>query len=220
MNSIAARLAAIAAMTSLAASPVAAQSPAKEKGAPASFTVISPIWGHLVRFAMPAGFVAAFENTKENFYIREAVLKGETAQQWSQMITVTGARGMAALPNFSPRGLAGQIAKGFEKACPASFVIRGLGITKFGNRDAYVAVAGCGRVDASADKHSEIAMIVAVQGASDAYTIQWAERAAGSSTPQLDEAKWQERLRELMPIRLCAIVLGEAAPYPSCLKTP
>ena len=80
MNSIAARLAAIAAITMLAASAAAAQSPAKKQGAPASFTVISP------------------------------------------------------------------------------------------------------------------------------YTIQWAERAAGSSTPGIDEAKWQERLRALMPIRLRPIV--------------
>jgi hypothetical protein len=29
---------------------------------------------------------------------------------------------------------------------------------------------------------------------------------------------WRGRLRELMPIRLCAIVPGEAAPYPSCLQ--
>ena len=220
MNSIVTRLAAIAAMALLAASAAAAQSPAKKPDAPASFTVISPIWGHLVRFSMPGGFIAAFENTREDFYIREAVLKGETARQWSQMITVTGARGLVAVPNFSPRGLAGQIASGFEKACPESFVIKGLGVTKFGNRDAYVAVAGCGRVDASADKHSETALIVAVQGTSDAYTIQWAERAPGSSTPVIDEAKWQQRLSALMPIRLCPIVSGEAAPYPSCLKAP
>jgi hypothetical protein len=30
-------------------------------------------------------------------------------------------------------------------------------------------------------------------------------------------AKWLERLQKLSPLRLCAIVPGEAAPYPSCL---
>ena len=80
-------------------------------------------------------------------------------------------------------------------------------------------MATCGKVDASADKHSETALIVAVKGISDAYTIQWAERAASpASGPAIDDAKWQGRLRELMPIRLCAIVPGEAAPYPSCLQ--
>jgi hypothetical protein len=79
-------------------------------------------------------------------------------------------------------------------------------------------VAGCGEVDASADKHSETVLIVAVKGASDAYTIQWAERGPASSGAGIDEAKWQARLGALMPIRLCAIVPGETAPYPSCLQ--
>ena len=213
--------AAIFAMMALAAGSAEAQTPAaKSGGAPDTFTVISPIWGQLVRFSMPSGFAAGFENTKDNFYIREAVLKGETVNAWSQMITVTGAKGLAAAPSFSPQSLAGTNAGGLKKACPESFVAKGFGETRFGDRDAYVAVAGCGRVEGSADKHGEMALIIAVKGATDAYTIQWAERTPASSAPTFDEAKWQGRLRALMPIRLCAIVAGEAAPYPSCLQAP
>ena len=147
------------------------------------------------------------------------MLKGETVNQWSQMITITGAKGLAGNPKFSPQGLAGSIAGGFKKACPESHVAKGLGATKFGDQDAYVAVASCGKVDASADQHSETAMIVVVKGISDVYTIQWAERAPSpASGPAIDDVKWQGRLRELMPIRLCAIVPGEAAPYPSCMQ--
>ena len=194
-----------------------AAAPSNAESAPTSLTVISPVFGQLVRFSMPANFKAVSENTKEAFYIREAVPKGETVTQWSQMITVTGARGQASAANFSPQGLAGVIAGGFKRACPDSFMAKGLGATKFGDRDGYAVVAGCGKVDA--DGHSEIALIIAVQGSSDAYTIQWAERAAtASSSPDIDETKWQGRLRDLMPIRLCAIVPGEAAPYPSCLQ--
>ena len=195
----------------------AAPSHAEGPAAATSLTVISPVFGQLVRFSMPANFKAVSENTKEAFYIREAVPNGETATQWSQMITVTGARGQASAATFSPQGLAGVIAGGFRRACPDSFVAKGLGATTFGDREGYAAVAGCGKV--GADGHSEIALIVAVQGSSDAYTIQWAERATtASSSPDIDEAKWQGRLRELMPIRLCPIVPGEAAPYPSCLQ--
>jgi hypothetical protein len=183
----------------------------------ASLTLISPVFGQLVRFSMPANFAAVSESTKDTFYIREAVPKGETVKQWSQMITVTGAKGLASADTFSPQGLAGVIAGGFKRACPDSFVAQGLGATKFGEHEAYAAVAGCGK--AGADGHSETALIIAVKGSSDAYTIQWAERAAQpSSARDIDEAKWRGRLRELMPIRLCAIVPGEAAPYPSCLQ--
>jgi hypothetical protein len=195
----------------------AIRSQAETPAAPTSFTVISPVYGQLLRFSMPANFTVASENAKPAFYIREAVLKGETINQWSQMITITGARGVATNPGFSPQGLAGSIAGGFKKACPENFVARGFGETRFGDREAYIAVASCGKV--GADQHNETALIVAVKGDFDAYTIQWAERATPpSSGPGIDEAKWQGRLRELMPIRLCAIIPGEAAPYPSCLE--
>jgi len=190
-----------------------------ESPAPASLTVISPVFGQLVRFSMPAKFVTASENTEENFYIREALLKGETVNAWTQMITVTGSRGMATSANFSPQKLAASIALGFKKACPESFVVKDLGETRLGDQDAYLAVASCSKVNSSADGHSETALIVAVKGTSDAYTVQWAERTPRASpAPSINEVMWQGRLRELMPIRLCAIVPGEAAPYPSCLQ--
>ena len=215
MNFAATNLAAIASIGLCCG--IAEPSRAESPEAPASLTVISPVFGQLVRFSMPANFAAVSESTRDSFYIREAVPKGETARQWSQMITITGARGQADADNFSPQGLAGVIAGGFKRACPDSFVAHGLGATKFGVHEAYAAVAGCGKV--GADGHSETALIIAVKGSSDAYTIQWAERTApASSGGDIDEAKWQGRLHELMPIRLCAIVPGEAAPYPSCLQ--
>jgi len=213
MISRSARLAILVVTAALAAGAAAAQN-----SAPASFTAISPIFGQLVRFAMPSGFAAVFENTKENSYIREAVLKGETARAWTQMITVTGARALASAPNYSPQGHAGRIADGFKKACPESFAARGIGAMTFGDQEAFVAVAGCGKVEGGTGGHSETALIVAVRGDADAYTIQWAERGPASAEVAIDLSKWRERLQALMPIRLCARVAGETAPYPSCLR--
>ena len=219
MISRTARLAILVVTAALAAGTATAQNPGASKdGAPVSFTAISPIFGQLVRFATPSGFAAVFENTKENSYIREAVLKGETARAWSQMITVTGAKGLASAPNYSPQGHAGRIADGFKKACPESFAARGIGAMKFGDQEAFVAVAGCGKVDGSTGGHSETALIVAVRGNADAYTIQWAERGPASAEVAIDLSKWRGRLQALMPIRLCARVPGETAPYPSCLQ--
>jgi hypothetical protein len=183
---------------------------------PSAFTVISPIFGQLVTFSMPAGFVAVAENTNGPNYIREAVLKGETATSWTQMITVTGAKGLAGNPKVSPETVAGSIVGGFKSACPDSFVAQGFGPAKFGEQDAYVAVASCGRVETSADKHSETALIVAIKGSADYYTLQWAVRASTAGKAPIDETKWVARLRQLQPIRLCPIVAGERAPYPSC----
>ena len=202
------------------APPASAQSPAAPKTAPpASYTVISPIFGQLVRFSMPSTFApASFENTNGPSYIREAVLKGETVSAWTQMITVTGAKGIAGNPQVTPQSFAVSMAAGFKKACPDSFAVKPFGAVKFGDQDGFVAVVGCGRIETSADKHGETALIVAVKGSADYYTIQWAERVPSSADkPAINEAKWQDRLNKLQPIRFCPIVPGEAMPYPSCV---
>ena len=201
----------------LAALGVMLASAASAEGPPA-FKVISPIFSQLVTFSMPQAFVVVGENTNGPSYIREAVLKGETASRWTQMITITGAKGMVANPKLTPEAFAASIAGGFKSACPNTFVAKGVGPAKFGDQDAYVALASCGSVEAAPDQHSETALVVAVKGGADYYTLQWAERTPASGKPVIDEAKWLERLRQLQPIRLCPIVPGEAAPYPSCVS--
>jgi hypothetical protein len=197
----------MAVLGALLASSAAAQGPAQS-----AFTVISPIFGQLVTFSLPAGFVTVFENTNGPNYIREAVLKA-----WTQMITVTGVKGAAGNAKVSPEIFAGSMVGGFKSACPETFAAQGFGPTKFGDQEAYVAVAGCGRVETSADRHSEIALIITVKGTADYDTLQWAERGPAAARSAIDEAKWLARLRQLQPIRLCPIVPGEQAPYPSCV---
>lgn len=201
----------------LAALGVVLASAASAEGPPA-FKVISPIFSQLVTFSMPQAFVVVGENTNGPSYIREAVLKGETASRWTQMITITGAKGLVANPKLTPEAFAASIAGGFKSACPDTFVAKGVGPATFGDQDAYVALASCGSVEAAPDQHSETALVVAVKGSADYYTLQWAERTPASGKPVIDEAKWLERLRQLQPIRLCPIVPGEAAPYPSCVS--
>ena len=202
----------VAVLGTLIASAAAAEAPP-----PADFTVISPIFGQLVMFSIPSTFIAIGENTNGGNYIREAVLKGETAERWTQMITITGAKGLAGNPNISPEAFAGSIVGGFKTACPDSFVAKGFGPTRFGDQEAFVAVASCGRVEQAPDKHSETALVIAVKGSTDYYTVQWAERTAAAAEPVIDETKWRERLHHLQPIRLCPIVQGERAPSPSCV---
>ena len=87
--------------------------------APQSFRVISPIFDQLVTFTMPTNFAVVFENTKGGHYMREAVLKGETPERWTQMITVTGEKGMTLTPGSSPQIFAGTIAGGFKSGLRA-----------------------------------------------------------------------------------------------------
>jgi hypothetical protein len=190
---------------------------AAQAQAPQSFRVISPIFSQLVSFAMPSNFAVVFENTEGGHYIRKAVLNGETPERWTQMITVTGEKGMTLTPGSSPEMLASTIAAGFKSACPDSFAAKPLGEMKFGRFAGFVAVIGCSRIDSGSTRHSETALLITIKGASDYYTIQWAERGPESDEPPVNDERWQMRLRDLSPIDLCPIMPGEAAPYPSCV---
>lgn len=183
-----------------------------------SVRTITPIFSQLVMFSLPKGFVPAFEDAKGGQYIREAVLEGESVTKWSQMITVTGAKGLASNLNLTPARFAGGIAGGFRRVCPDSYGATGLGEIRFGSHDAFAAFISCGVASPTGEPYSESLLLIVIKGENDYYTIQWAERGDASKTPiKFDEAKWLDRLKGLAPIKLCPIVPGEAAPYPSCM---
>ncbi len=182
-----------------------------------SVKVISPIFSQLVMFSLPKGFTTVFEDSNGQQYTREAVLEGETVEHWSQMITVTGAKGLTATPNLTTQLFLERMASGFESACPDSFSAKALGPTKISGRDAFMALAGCGTVSSGGDSHREAALLIAIKGAADYYTIQWAERGPASATPiAFDDATWTKRLDALSPIKVCPLLPREAPLYPSC----
>lgn len=184
-----------------------------------SVKTITRIFDQLLMFSFPKGFKPAFEDAKGGQYIQESVLDGESVKKWSQMLTITGAKGLASNPNVSPQAFASKMAGGFKNACPASFSAAALGAFKLGVHDAFGAVISCGVANPTGQPYSESMLLIVVKGQSDYYTIQWAERGAASTSPiKLDDAKWQGRLKQLAPIKLCPVVPGEAAPYPSCVE--
>lgn len=218
---------AVLAVASMLFSPVSAENKAplltdveelKKQGD--SVTVIAPIFGQLVMFSFPKGFVPAFENARDGQYIQESVLEGESVKKWSQMVTLTGAKGLASNPNLTPTRFAGGMAGGFKRACPETYTATGLGEIKFGNHDGFAAFVSCGTANSIGEPYSEAMVLIVIKGESDYYTIQWAERGEASKTPiKFDNAKWADRLKRLAPIKLCPIVPGEKAPYPSCIAS-
>lgn len=185
---------------------------------PPAMTAISPIFSQLLMMSHPAGFKPAFENAKGDRYIREAIRTGDTLEAWTEMITVTGARDGAKKPGATAQAFVQQIGGGFQKACPDTFSSRVIGATQFGRHDAFIAIVGCGAVKAGTSR-SEAALLIAIKGDADMYTIQWAERGPASTTFKVEiDDKWATRLKSLGPILLCPIVPGEKAPYPSCVN--
>ena len=186
---------------------------------PPSFIAISPIFGQLVAFSQPSNFVAASEKANGSQYLREAVPRGETTDDWTQMITVTGAKELAQDRQATTIMVASTIANGMQKRCPKTFAATSFGHMEIDGFRAFAVVAGCGTVDTASGKHTESALILAIKGQSDFYTLQWAARAPATKTPPDVEAQiWKDRLAQLQPIKLCPIVQGEQPPYPSCTE--
>lgn len=182
-----------------------------------SVTSVTPIFSQLLKMSYPRGFVPTFEKANPASYIQESVPRGEDVTNWKQMITLTGYKDLAAKPNMTPKAFLNGMAAGFQRACPNSYGVKLLSEAKLSGFDAAVAVVSCGVSPTTAGKTSESALIAVLKGQADVYTIQWAERGTPSNVPiQIDVSKWQERFNLLNPIKLCPIIAGEKAPYPSC----
>jgi len=61
----------------------------------ADLRAVTQVYCQIVAYGLPENFVAAFENTQTGFYIQEALPAGENLQDWTQMLTTTGAEGGA-----------------------------------------------------------------------------------------------------------------------------
>ncbi len=183
------------------------------------YTAIAPVFSQIVTMPVPEGFVPAYEDSNGDSYINEVIPAGETLDAWSEMITLTGIRGMASGdPNEVAVGFAEYLAGQYSGACPDTFNAVALNAAPVrGARGLFAGFLGCG--DNGAGESEAMAFLILV-GSSDVYSLQWAARGPMLATgPTYDPAFWGPRLAELTDAaRVCDRVPGEEAPYPSCIS--
>jgi hypothetical protein len=207
------RLLALTALALLGGSVALAQTAAAPR-------LATPVFSQLVVFSLPPEFKSTkptYEKNSSSFYLRQQVPDGETAGKWSRMITLSGTRGLAANPEATPQRLLARMTLDFQRNCPDTFSTNAPGEQKIDGYDAYEVIVSCGRVQSDKQVYGLSAVMLTVKGAKDFYTLQWTERGRDSAQPPaIDAAYWTRQLARLTPIRLCPIVPGESAPYPSC----
>ncbi len=176
--------------------------------------IVSPVYAQLVAAAVPADFKPGFEHEENGSYLLELTPKTESVDHWTQMITLSGAKGLSA--TMAPVDFASQIAKGYQAACPTTFSARALPVPQIkGVPEAFAGYLGCGDTGGQ----SEAMVFVVLKGAEDIYTVQWAEHGPAQTHPmEPDPALWRPRADTLALARVCNKVEGEAAPYPSCTQ--
>ncbi|HUL47576.1 MAG TPA: hypothetical protein VLV25_10800 [Steroidobacteraceae bacterium] len=186
-------------------------------GADAAARVITPVFHRLVAFTLPPPFKMSFERTTGNIYVREHVPAGETVDEWTRMISLSGVQGLSYNADATLQAYLQALARGFQRHCPETYVALDLGPQPLVKEPSFATVASCGRVSSGGKAHSETSVMLAIKGPDDFYVLQWTERARDSSHPlSLDSKYWSARLAELGPIQLCPIVPGEGPPYASC----
>ena len=82
---------------------------------------LSNVFSQQVFYNIPSDFSNQLlsERSNDTNYIHERGLRGETAQNWSQVITVTGIKGLAANKDVTPMILIGSIVLIFKKFAQA-----------------------------------------------------------------------------------------------------
>jgi hypothetical protein len=200
----------------LAAAAPAAQGADAPRPGPA-VRVVTPVFHRLVAFSLPPPFRLGFERTTGNIYVREHVPEGETVEEWSRMITLSGVQGMAYSPEATPQGYLRALARGFQRHCPDTYVALDLGPQPLAREPSAAIVVSCGHVTSGGKAHSETSVMVAIKGSDDFYALQWTEHGPDSAHPlSPDSRSWSARLAQLGPVQLCPLVPGEGPPYPSC----
>lgn len=180
---------------------------------------ITQIFNQILAVGIPEGFVATTEKNSQGYYSQNYVLQGETDEKWTQKITVAGSKGLSLNPAASPEKLLLLTADGMSSICPKTFSSGSLGAGKIDGHDTYGLMMACGEVPTSQGYVSDKEMAFVIKGSEDYYTIIWAERGVASKDAvNFDKSTWEQRMVKLKPIKLCAVVPGEAKPYISCIS--
>ena len=178
-----------------------------------------PVFHQIIAISYPKGFAPAFEKTNGGSYIQESVLHGESVDHWTQMVTITGAEGLALKPDSTPENMTGFFVRRFRQLCPSTFSGTRLPSDPVAKWNGTITLIGCGSFVQSGQELSEATLIITLKGDQDYYTVQWAERGPATAGPIVYDKKiWSDRLQQLLPVRICDKVAGEAAPFPSCIN--
>lgn len=174
--------------------------------------VAVPAADHLLAFMLPEGFVAVSEG---EIVARRA---GETAENWTEMLTLTVDPERADKDPSMDASILGGL---MQERCPDTLEQGGYGSWDIPGTDqgAYSTWNSCGTVIGSDPPRSEQHFSIAISGPSGGYILTRivlgpaSDEGLSAGVDELDAE--MEKLTTGM--KVCEVTPGEAAPYPSCI---
>lgn len=179
-------------------------------------TIVSTnLFSQTLVHALPKGWRLAGSGEKDHpeglMYSQSYVLEGQTATSWTELITVTGFKNMAKVPNASSYGLINKIAAQKKSVCPDNSVAISGGDVAFGSVRGHVAMMGCGKlpIDMIGIKagEGEIGVYIVLQGVNDMYIIQRVRHTESfePQSPPITPQIFGELLKSFFPIGICEL---------------
>lgn len=167
--------------------------------------IVQPVFGRVISFKLPRGFVTAWRQQAVGQYITEYIPDGETLDNWTRMITVTGRIGAGAARVedealadvlFNRGGCEGWLYRDFGAAAnPGSARRRNLSV-------------GCGvipkaRYDKAVTGAAERSAIALFRDDETIWTVQYAERNLPGGTETLFDPATAPALLDKLSITSC-----------------
>ena len=175
------------------------------------------LFSQVVVHPIPDHFKLAHLENVDGRYLEQSVKEGENADHWTQMITVSGAQGLAENHWSTPKRFAAALVQRYTDRCAGVLRVRDRGDLTISDHDAHAVLVGCELASKTGEPYSESTLFLIIKGEKDFYTVQWSERNAPTSYAMgLDLPKWEERQAVLMPTRLCPVLAGVGDYTPSC----
>lgn len=176
---------------------------------------ITPIYSQKLSHMLPIGWIPVFDKVQGERYIIEYVPKGQSINNWTEMITVIGFKGAAKIAK--PIDAILSTSNNIKKVCPSNHIYSSIGTTKVDGYSGYEAIVGCAEMPNShragiSKGQGEIAYYLAIAGDQEIYFIQKAIRSEAflKSRPPLTPENYKEFISSIFPISLCK---KSGAPY-------
>lgn len=180
---------------------------------PVQITV--PLFGRIIAFDLLRDFVPAYEAKNASNYIMEFLPDGQNFQNWTRMVTVTGARGNGGT-TIGHLDLAAGIFGGSQGCESGPFYIP-MGERTIAPSVTEVTISrGCARVASDAypgaNGAGEQSLILHYRDGENTYSLQYAERGPfRNGAPPFTSAAVRGQLAKFGTVRLCALDATDAA---------
>lgn len=159
-----------------------------------------PVFSQKLEVAYPNSYKVGPQDSHGNVFIMEMVPKTESPDSWSEMLTVSGYKGLAATQ--TAQSAMELETNSIKSACPKTFVFEKIDYKQSQNYPAALAIVGCSKHPTMAGK-SELALQLVIQGKKDIYMIKKSFHRAVEAKEALSKLNYKKIASEVLSVQIC-----------------